>query len=225
MKIVHALLLAPMLVACSTQAGAQQQPAQQPAKQEAPSQAKPAEASLAGEYELSGVMETGSGLLLRGDGSFEWYFSYGALDLGARGKWTRKGDVVELAVAEMGFPPQMQAKANEVAKGAMRGLEAMRKAKVKVGYGTDLLGELHVQQCREFDLRREVFTPLELLRPIPAVAWIPLAILMFPSSEASMIFITFTGALFPILLNTVHGVESVDPRLVASARSLACVAF
>lgn len=62
--------------------------------------------------------------------------------------------------------------------------------------------------------------PLEVLRPIPAVAWIPLAILMFPSSEASMIFITFTGALFPILLNTVHGVEGVDPRLVASARSL-----
>ncbi|WP_454255071.1 ABC transporter permease [Pseudomonas sp. Marseille-Q8238] len=62
--------------------------------------------------------------------------------------------------------------------------------------------------------------PLEVLRPIPAVAWIPLAILMFPSSELSMIFITFTGALFPILLNTVHGVESVDPRLVASARSL-----
>jgi NitT/TauT family transport system permease protein len=62
--------------------------------------------------------------------------------------------------------------------------------------------------------------PLEMLRPIPAVAWIPLAILMFPSSEMSMIFITFTGALFPILLNTVHGVEQIDPRLIASARSL-----
>src|SRR6218665_949117 len=62
--------------------------------------------------------------------------------------------------------------------------------------------------------------PLELLRPIPAVAWIPLAILMFPSSELSMIFITFTGALFPILLNTIHGVEAVDTRLIASARSL-----
>ncbi|SET13433.1 NitT/TauT family transport system permease protein [Nitrosospira multiformis] len=62
--------------------------------------------------------------------------------------------------------------------------------------------------------------PLEMLRPIPAVAWIPLSILMFPSSELSMIFITFTGALFPILLNTIHGVEAIDPRLIASARSL-----
>lgn len=62
--------------------------------------------------------------------------------------------------------------------------------------------------------------PLEMLRPIPAVAWIPLAILMFPSSELSMVFITFIGALFPILLNTIHGVEGVDARLIASARSL-----
>ncbi|UFH51087.1 ABC transporter permease [Pseudomonas sp. KNUC1026] len=65
-----------------------------------------------------------------------------------------------------------------------------------------------------------LLTPLEVLRPIPAVAWIPLAILMFPSSELSMVFITFTGALFPILLNTVHGAEAIDPRLVASARGL-----
>ncbi|AMK76878.1 MULTISPECIES: ABC transporter permease [Methylomonas] len=62
--------------------------------------------------------------------------------------------------------------------------------------------------------------PLELLRPIPAVAWIPLAILMFPSTELSMTYITFTGALFPILLNTIHGVVGVDARLLASARSL-----
>jgi len=62
--------------------------------------------------------------------------------------------------------------------------------------------------------------PLELLRPIPAVAWIPLSILIFPSSELSMIFITFIGALFPIVLNTVHGVANIDRRLVASARSL-----
>ena len=65
-----------------------------------------------------------------------------------------------------------------------------------------------------------VLPALEVLRPIPAVAWIPLAILMFPSSELSMMFITFIGALFPILLNTVHGVEAIDPRLVATARSL-----
>ena len=68
--------------------------------------------------------------------------------------------------------------------------------------------------------RELLLPPLEVLRPIPAVAWIPLSILAFPSSELSMIFITFVGALFPILLNTIHGAEAVDRRLVASARSL-----
>ncbi|MBN3725663.1 ABC transporter permease [Burkholderia sp. Ac-20379] len=70
-----------------------------------------------------------------------------------------------------------------------------------------------------------LLTPLEVLRPIPAVAWIPLAILMFPSSELSMMFITFIGALFPILLNTVHGVEALDRRLVATARGLGARSF
>jgi len=69
-------------------------------------------------------------------------------------------------------------------------------------------------------VRRALLPPLELLRPIPAVAWIPLAILMFPSAELSMIFITFVGALFPVLLNTIHGVDGVDRRLIAAARSL-----
>jgi NitT/TauT family transport system permease protein len=59
-------------------------------------------------------------------------------------------------------------------------------------------------------VRETLMPPLEVARPI----------LMFPSSEGSMIFITFIGALFPILLNTIHGVHGVDPRLIASARSL-----
>lgn len=68
---------------------------------------------------------------------------------------------------------------------------------------------------------RDLLLPtLEVLRPIPGVAWIPLAILMFPSSELSMVFITFTGALFPILLNTIHGVETLDQRLIISSRIL-----
>jgi NitT/TauT family transport system permease protein len=61
---------------------------------------------------------------------------------------------------------------------------------------------------------------IELLRPIPAVAWIPLAILMMPSEESSIIFITFLGALFPIVLNTVHGVEQTPDVLLRAARSL-----
>jgi NitT/TauT family transport system permease protein len=62
--------------------------------------------------------------------------------------------------------------------------------------------------------------PLEVLRPVPAVAWIPLAILLFATAEQSMMFITFIGAFFPILLNTIHGVETLDRRLVFASISL-----
>ncbi len=61
---------------------------------------------------------------------------------------------------------------------------------------------------------------IELLRPIPAVAWIPLAILMLPSEQSSIVFITFLGALFPVVLNTVHGVEQTNGVLVRAARCL-----
>lgn len=62
--------------------------------------------------------------------------------------------------------------------------------------------------------------PLEVLRPIPAVAWIPIAILLFASGEHSMQFITFIGAFFPILLSTVHGVEGIDRRLIYASVTL-----
>jgi NitT/TauT family transport system permease protein len=65
-----------------------------------------------------------------------------------------------------------------------------------------------------------LLAPLEILRPIPAVAWIPLAILMFTTAEGSMIYITFIGAFFPILLNTIHGVQNLDGRLIVASRTL-----
>jgi NitT/TauT family transport system permease protein len=67
--------------------------------------------------------------------------------------------------------------------------------------------------------------PLEIVRPIPAVAWIPLAILMFSTPESSMVFITFIGAFFPILLNTIHGVTSIDRRLVLASMTLGASRF
>jgi NitT/TauT family transport system permease protein len=68
---------------------------------------------------------------------------------------------------------------------------------------------------------RDVVTPyIEVIRPIPAVAWIPLAILMWPTEESSIIYITFLGALFPIILNTIHGVEQTPEVLVRAAQTL-----
>lgn len=72
-----------------------------------------------------------------------------------------------------------------------------------------------------FRLAQDLVTPhIEILRPIPAVAWIPLAILMLPTEESSIVFITFLGAFFPIVLNTVNGVGQTPKTLVQAARSL-----
>ncbi|MGL6159654.1 ABC transporter permease [Microbulbifer sp.] len=73
---------------------------------------------------------------------------------------------------------------------------------------------------RSRSARAAVLPYIEVLRPIPAVAWIPLAILMWPTEESSIIYITFLGALFPIILNTVHGVEQTPKVLVRAALSL-----
>jgi NitT/TauT family transport system permease protein len=65
-----------------------------------------------------------------------------------------------------------------------------------------------------------LFPPIELLRPIPAVAWVPLAIMLWPTERSSIVYITGLGAFFPIVLNTIHGVERVDRTLVRAAMSL-----
>ena len=66
--------------------------------------------------------------------------------------------------AELGTPADSLAKLKVAHDAAIAGLDLMRSAGVKIGYGTDLLGATYVQQCREFELRSQVFTPLELLR-------------------------------------------------------------
>lgn len=55
--------------------------------------------SFAGHYYLSGVRETGSELLLREDGTFEWFMSYGAVDQVAKGAWAREPDAIVLRIA------------------------------------------------------------------------------------------------------------------------------
>jgi len=60
----------------------------------------------------------------------------------------------------------------------------------------------------------------ELVRPIPPLAWIPIAILWFGIGIKSAAFIIFLGAFFPILLNTISGVLSIHPILIEAARTL-----
>ena len=64
------------------------------------------------------------------------------------------------------------------------------------------------------------FPILEMLRPIPILAWIPLAILLVPGREAPIIGLTFLAAFFVTILNTLLGVRSIDEVYFRAARSL-----
>ncbi|MCP3468756.1 ABC transporter permease [Bradyrhizobium sp. CCGUVB1N3] len=71
-------------------------------------------------------------------------------------------------------------------------------------------------------VRRFVEPLLQILRPIPVTAWLPLAMIIFGLGPRSAFFLVFLGAFYPILLNTVFGVRSVEPRLFEAASMLGC---
>ena len=66
--------------------------------------------------------------------------------------------------AEFGMGGDMLAKNDLVIDGGLRSLEICKRAGVPVAYGTDLLGALQVEQSREFMIRSEVMSPIEIIR-------------------------------------------------------------
>jgi NitT/TauT family transport system permease protein len=67
----------------------------------------------------------------------------------------------------------------------------------------------------------ELFNPLlQVLRPIPPIAYIPLAILWFGLGNPPAIFLITLGAFFPVLMNTIAGVRNVDSIYLRAARNL-----
>ena len=71
--------------------------------------------------------------------------------------------------ADFGMTGEMLAKNDLVIDGGMRSLEICKQAGVPVAFGSDLLGELQVDQSREFLLRREVLSNLEIIRSATTV--------------------------------------------------------
>lgn len=61
---------------------------------------------------------------------------------------------------------------------------------------------------------------INLIRPIPVTAWVPLTLIMIGIGDRSTIFLVFLAALFPIILNTVTAVEQVPERLLEAAAML-----
>ncbi|KRB87068.1 ABC transporter permease [Noviherbaspirillum sp. Root189] len=88
-------------------------------------------------------------------------------------------------------------------------------------FGAAIIGTVLGIMVGRYRIFRSLTMPaMELFRPIPAIAWVPMAIMLWPSNEVSIVFITFLGAFFPILINTIHGVEEIDEVLFRAAHSL-----
>jgi imidazolonepropionase-like amidohydrolase len=66
--------------------------------------------------------------------------------------------------ADFGIMPEMLEKNELVIDGGLRSLEICKRAGVPVAYGSDLLGQLQVDQSREFVLRIQVLSPMEIIR-------------------------------------------------------------
>jgi sulfonate transport system permease protein len=68
---------------------------------------------------------------------------------------------------------------------------------------------------------RDVSFPVfEILRPVPPLAWVPAAIIFWPTQELSIGFVIFLGAIFTIMLNVIGGARSIDLRFFQAARSM-----
>lgn len=86
----------------------------------------------------------------------------------ARGAYLVPTLVTYFAIDELGrklgFPAVSQAKVKDVLDAGLGSLEIAREAGVPMGFGTDLLGETHDQQSREFEIRGRVLPPAEVIR-------------------------------------------------------------
>ena len=64
------------------------------------------------------------------------------------------------------------------------------------------------------------FPVFEILRPVPPLAWVPAAIIFWPTQELSIGFVIFLGAIYTIMLNVIGGARSIDIRFFQAARSM-----
>jgi ABC-type nitrate/sulfonate/bicarbonate transport system permease component len=69
-------------------------------------------------------------------------------------------------------------------------------------------------------LGKIVWTPIDLLRPIPPLAWISLALIWFGLGETSKVFIIFIGAFFPIVTSSYKGMLSIDPDFLRVGQTM-----
>lgn len=73
---------------------------------------------------------------------------------------------------------------------------------------------------RSAQFRKATHLPFQLLRMVSPLAWMPIAILAFPTWNAAIIFLIFAASIWPIIFSTAHGLRKLDPDWFRLAHNL-----
>jgi ABC-type nitrate/sulfonate/bicarbonate transport system permease component len=131
-------------------------------------------------------------------------------------------DTVAQAAWQLIFAPDLGLFSGGVYNGNLIGHALISTGRVALGFGTavSVAIPLGVVIARSRKLEPYIEPVLQILRPIPPIAWTPLAILWFGIGLKSIVFLIFLGAFWPMLLNTISGIREVPPILGRAAASL-----
>ena len=93
-----------------------------------------------------------------------------------------------------------------------------------IGISLSLLIGIPIGVCMGWFTRANLFLDpiIEILRPIPPLAWIPFAIIWFGLTDFSAGFVVFVGSVFPIIINTYAGFSTVPKVFVDAGKVLGC---
>jgi NitT/TauT family transport system permease protein len=120
------------------------------------------------------------------------------------------------------FDPDLRLFSGGVYNGNLIGHAVISTGRVMLGFGTAVLVAVPVGVliARNEAVEPYIDPALQILRPIPPIAWTPLAILWFGLGLHAIVFLIFIGAFWPMLLNTISGVREVPSILRRAAASL-----
>jgi NitT/TauT family transport system permease protein len=126
------------------------------------------------------------------------------------------------AAWELLFDPQVRLFSGGIYNGSLVGHALISTARVMLGFFTAvaIAVPIGVLIARSATFEPYLDPILQILRPIPPIAWTPLAILWFGIGLQAVVFLIFLGAFWPMLLNTISGIREVPPILARAAASL-----
>jgi NitT/TauT family transport system permease protein len=120
------------------------------------------------------------------------------------------------------FDPELRLFSGGIYNGSLLGHALVSTGRVMLGFavGVSVALPLGVLIARSATFEPYIDPILQILRPIPPIAWTPLAILWFGIGLEAIVFLIFLGAFWPMLLNTISGIRETPSILDRAAASL-----